>query len=294
MVTYFSSQSLYSKGLKMKWILLLIFTISLANATETSNTIKNETTKDMICVATYHSVYAEKTVGGKKRRVQVHPQEEVIKILKPNQSYKKEREGFLICYNEVTEISSFKNNNIQRINAQINKEALKSHISWHNRFNLTKYENKTRDDIEKEFGMAQRCASYKQGQYCNYAFGLDVYFDQNKKVKKVLLYGNTVNNGKLPFKADSILKLRNNTIPMGLWVQKSYKKLFKKKPTVITNNLIMWNRPSKYIEQVIMTSKNGHFEISRNFKNGKNLFRNSWKDSEKAVDFVNAIEVIYK
>jgi len=279
----------------MKWIiLLLVFTLSLANATETSNIIKNETTKDMICVATYQSVYAEKTVDGKKRRVQTHPQEEVIKILKPNQSFEKKREGFLVCYNEVTEISSFKKNNIQRINAQINEEALKSHISWHNRFNLTKYENKTRDDIEKEFGMAQRCASYKQGQYCNYAFGLDVYFDQNKKVKKVLLYGNTVNNGKLAFESSSIFKLRNNSKPMGLWVQKSYKELFRNKPTVKTNNLIMWSNPSKYIEQVIMTSKNGHFEISRSFKNGKTLFKNAWKDSETAVDFVNAIEVIYK
>jgi len=278
----------------MKLVILIFSILSLANAIETSNAIKNETNKDMICVATYPSVYAEQVVDGRKRNVQTHPQEEVIKTIKPNQKFKKARKGFLVCYNEVTEISSYKENNIQRINAQINAEALKSHLSWHNRFNLTKYENKTRDDIEKEFGMAQRCAAYKQGQYCNYAFGLDVYFNQNKKVKSVLLYGNTVNNGKLPFEAASIYKLRNNGKPMGLWIQESYKKLFKDKPVINTNSLIMWNNPSRYIKQVIMTSKNGHFEISRNFKNGKSLFKNGWKDSEEAVDFVNAIEVIYK
>ncbi|MEJ2436519.1 MAG: hypothetical protein P8Y49_01405 [Sulfurovaceae bacterium] len=278
----------------MKWTILLISIFSIASAVETSDAIKNQTDKDMICIATYPSVYTEKIVDGKKRNVQTYPPEEVIKTIKPNQVFKKTREGFLVCYNEVTEISSSKENNIQRINAQINPEALKSHLSWHNRFNLTKYENKTRDDVEKEFGIAQRCAAYKQGQYCNYAFGLDIYFNQDKKIKSVFLYGNTVNNGKLPFEAASIYKLRNNSKPMGLWVQKSYKKLFKDKPTINTNSLIMWSNPSKYIEKVIMTAKNGHFEISRNFKNGKNLFKNGWKDSDEAIDFVNTIEVKYK
>lgn len=278
----------------MKWTILLISILSIANGIETSDAIKNETDKDMICVATYPSVYAEKIVDGKKRNVQTHAQEEVIKVIKPNQTFKKERKGFLVCYNEVTEVSSYEENNIHRINDQINVEALKSHISWYSRFDLTKYENKTRNDIEKEFGMAQRCASYEQGQYCNYAFGLDVYFDKNKKVKKVFLYKNTVHNGKLPFKAESIYKLRNNGKPLGLWVQKSYKELFKNKPTVETNNLIMWDNPSEYIQRVIMTAKNGHFEVSHRFTNGKNLFKNGWKDSEEAMDYVNAIEVIYK
>jgi len=278
----------------MKLLILLFSILSLANATEISDTIKNETNKDMICVATYPSVYAEKTVDGKKRNVQIHSQEEIIRTLKPKQEFKKSREGFLICYNEVTEISSYKENNIQRIDAQTNPEALKSHLSWHNRYDLTKYENKTRIDIEREFGIAQRCAAYKKGQYCNFGFGLDIYFSQNKRVKKVFLYGNTVNNGKLPFEVSSIYKLRNNSKPMGLWVQKSYKKLFKNKPAIKTNSLIMWQNPSRYIKQVIMTAKNGHFEISRNLKNGKSLFKNGWKDSEKAIDFVNTIEVIYK
>lgn len=259
----------------MRLIMLFVLMFSVAIA-QRGDTLKNETAKDMICVATYKSVY-----------------EEVVQILKPNKSFKKARQGSLVCYNEEAEISSYDNNTTKKINSQVNVEAFKSYLSWQNRFNLTKYENKTRDDVEKEFGIAQRCASYKKGKYCNYAFGLDIYFDQAKKVKKVFLYGNTVNNGKLPFETASIFKLRNNSKPMGLWIQESYKKLFKKEPNLKTNNVIIWNNPSAHIEQVVMTSKNGHFEISRSFKDGENLFRNGRKDSKKAVDYVNAIEVIY-
>lgn len=278
----------------MKWLILIVSILSITNAADISDTISNQTTKDMICVATYQSLYKEKIIDGKKKSIQISPKEEIIKILKPNKSFKKLRKGSVVCYNEIVKISSFQNNRIEVINAQTRPEAFKSYISWQNRFDLTKYENKTRNDIEQEFGIAQRCASYKQGEYCNFAFGLDVFFDKNKKVKKVFLYGNTVNNGKLPFEANSILRLKNNAQPMGLWVQKSYYKLFKKTPTLQTKNLIMWNNPSKYIKHVIMTSKNGHFEISRTIKNGKNLFRKGWQDSEKAIDFVNAIEVIYR
>ncbi len=83
-------------------------------------------------------------------------------------------------------------------------------------------------------------------------------------------------------------------MPLGLWVKKSYKKLFSKKPTLHTKNIIMWENPSKYIKRVIMTPKNGYYKFSHKIKNGSNLFRNGRKISEEANDYVGAIEIQYR
>jgi len=279
----------------MKLIVIATLILSLANAIETTDLIKNETDKEMICVATYPSLY-ENIIDedGKTRNVQVHRREEVIQVIQPTQVFQKTREGFLVCYNELAKISLSKANRLDKVDFQINSHRLKTHLSRNNRLDLLKYENKRRIDIEEEFGIAQRCASYKEGAYCNFSFGLDIYFDQNTKVKSIFLYGSTLNNNKLPFEVDSINKLRNNGKPVGLWVQENNRKIFKNKPTVITNSLIMWDNPSNYIKRVIMTAKNGHFKFSHKIKDGNNLFRDGYKDLEKAIDYVNSIEVVYK
>jgi len=274
----------------MKWIFILFSVFSVASGAETSDTITNKTNKEMLCVATYPSIYGEKEVNGQKRRVELQAKKEVIKTIQPNQAFKKERTGFLKCYNELSKVESFEKNNIQRTN----QYSLRSHVSSHNKYDITLYEGKNREFVDRTVGIAQRCSPYKKGQYCNYGFGLDIIYDQKDNVKTVLFYDNTVKRGKLPFKPESIMQLYSNSEPLGLWVKKNYKKLFSKKPSVHTQNLIMWENLSKHIKRVIMTPQKGYFELSHTMKNGHNLFRDGWKDSKKAQEYVQAIEIQYQ
>jgi hypothetical protein len=46
----------------------------------------------------------------------------------------------------------------------------------------------------------------------------------------------------------------------------------------------MWENLTKHIKKVIMTSKNGHFELIR--KDGKTLYRNGREKSDKALDYL--------
>lgn len=276
--------------LLIKFIILVLPFLTFADQIENSDTIVNTTDKNMLCVAYYPSVYAERTIDSQTKNLLIEPREEIIEIIKPGESYKKKREGNLNCFNELVYIKSREKNNIEISN----NRTLQSHLANHNVYDITMYEDKDRDYVEKHFGIAQACGSYKGGKYCNQTFGLDIYYDQDDKVKSIYMYGNTVKNGKLPFEAESIFKLRNNEGPLGLWVIDNYKKLFSKKTSYSSNNIIMWTDLSKHIKQVSIIPKNGYFQLSRTMKNNDNLFKNGWNDSEDAIDYIQSIEVEYR
>lgn len=275
----------------MRWILLVIPMLIFANEAEKSDTIVNETKKEMLCVANYSSVDEMREENGRQRRVVVMPREEVISTIQPGASIKKIRKGTLTCYNEFGKVTSYERDDyIERTN----EHQIKSHLSNHNKYDLHQYEGKNRLFVETNFGIAQRCAPYDGGEYCNHGFGLDIIYGKDEKIKTILFYANTVQRGKLPFVPESIMKLRSNTEPLGLWVTKSYTNLFSKKPTVHTQNLILWDEPSKHIKRVVMTPSKGYFELSRTFKDGHNLFRNGREEGEHPLDYVGAIEVQYQ
>lgn len=271
-------------------IFLILPIFVSANQIENSDTIVNTTNKNMLCVAYYPSIYAEKKTHTQTRNLLITPHEEIVKIIKPGESYKKKREGHLNCFNEFVYVKSRKKNNIEISN----NRTLQSHLVNHNVYDITMYENKDRDYVEKEFGIAQSCGNYKNGKYCNQTFGLDIYYDKDDKVKSIYMYGNTVKNGKLPFKPESIYKLRNNEGPLGLWIIDNYKKIFSKKPTYSSNSIIMWTDLSEHIKQVSVIPKNGHFQLSRTIKNNYNLFKDGWNNSEDAIDYIQSIEVEYR
>ena len=274
----------------MKLLSSLLLLSLMANAAEISDTITNNTAKAMLCIEKYPAIYEEKVMNGQKRRVETMPREEHISTLQPKKSLRKKREGYFYCFNELDYVKSRKQNSIEHSN----QYTIKSHVNNHNRYDLTLYQGKDRNFVEHTFGIARSCAPFKDGEYCNHGFGLDIYYDKKQDVNTIFLYGNTVNNGKLPFEPASLLKLQNNEGPLGLWVQKHYKKLFSKKPDFRSQNVMSWKRPSKGIKRVIVTAKNGHFELSHTFKDGHNLFRDGWKDSEIPKDYIQAIEVQYK
>ena len=244
----------------------------------------------MLCVAKYDAIYEEKEVNGYKRRVVVQPNEEVLSILKPHKSMKKARKGFVNCFNEEAFIKSYQDNNIERDN----EYTIKSHITNHNRYDITLYQGKDRTFVEKNFGIAQSCGALKSGAYCNHAFGLDILYAKNNKVDTIFLYGNTLNRGNLPFEKASLFKLRNNEGPLGLWITKHYKKLFSKKPTLKTLNVMIWENPAPKIKRVIVTAAKGHYELGYTIKDGHNLFRNQRSESAVPMDYISAIEVQYK
>ena len=274
----------------MKRLLPLLLLSLLSQASEVSDTITNQTTKPMLCIGSYPSVYTEKLVDGYKRRVETSPREELISTLQPKKSLKKKREGSLYCFNELEYVKSRQQNDIERSN----QYTLKSHVNNHNRYDITRYQGKDRSFVEHNFGIAQSCAPLNGGEYCNHGFGLDIFYDKKQDVNTIFLYGNTVARGTLPFEPVSMLKLRTNASPLGLWVQKHYKELFSKKPDFRSQNVMSWKYPSKGIKRVIVTAKNGHYELSHTFKDGQNLFRSGRNESKTPQDYIQAIEVQYK
>ncbi|DAB32011.1 MAG TPA: hypothetical protein CFH79_06070 [Sulfurospirillum sp. UBA11407] len=252
--------------------------------------IVNDTTKPMLCIEKYDSIYEKKEINGETRNVKVKDNEEIISTLSPSKSISKKREGSICCYNELGKFNLFEDGRVQKAT----KEQLQSHKNIHEYFDLTKYANKDRDFVGKNFSIAQRCAPYKGGLYCHQFFGLDIIYDKEDKVSTILLYENTLKNNKLPFAPESILDLYVNSMPLGLWVKESYKKLFSKKPTIHTKNLIVWENLTPYIKRVIMTPKNGYHDLSHKMKDGFNLYRVNYKDSKEPTDYLGAIEVQYK
>lgn len=252
--------------------------------------IVNDTTKPMLCIEKYSSIYEKKEVDGKIRNVKAKDYEEIISTLSPSKSISQKREGTISCYNELGRFNLFEDGRVQKAT----KEQLQSHQTKHERFDLTRYADKDRDFVGKNFGIAQRCAPYKGGLYCNQFFGLDIIYDKKDKVSTILLYKNTLKNNQLPFAPESILDIYVNSEPLGLWVKDSYKKLFSKKPTIHTKNLIVWEDLTPYIKRVIMTPKNGYHELSHEMKDGFNLYRENYEDSKEPKDYLGAIEVQYK
>lgn len=272
----------------MKWIFLIAPLLCMA--AEKGESIKNNTAKEMLCIAQYPSIYGEKEINGQKRSVEIESAKEVIKIIQPNESFSKERQGYVNCYNELGYIKSYDSGSID----MSNENRMWGHLTNHNIYDPTQYENKTIYDVGKVLGIAQKCGNYEDGLYCNQGFGLDILYDKNKRVKSIFLYGNALQNNKLPFKADSIFQIRNNEGPLGLWVMKNYHKLFSKKPVIESKNLIMWENLTPHIQRVIMTPQNGYFELSTTVKNNANLFRDHWKDTDKATEYLQAIEIQYR
>jgi len=274
----------------MKLLSSLLLLSLLTHASEISDTITNTTSEPMLCVEKYPAVYTEKLIDGHKRNIKTAPKEEQISTLKPQNSLTKKREGYLYCFNKLEYIKSRQKNDIERSN----QYTLKSHVSYHNRYDITLYQGKDRSFVEHNFGIAQSCAPLNGGEYCNHGFGLDIFYDKEQDVNTIFLYANTVARGSLPFEPASMLKLRNSEGPLGLWVQKHYKKLFSKKPNFRSQNVMSWKHPSKGIKRVIVTAKNGHYELSRTFKDGQNLFRSGRSESKIPQDYIQAIEVQYK
>jgi hypothetical protein len=259
-------------------------------ANEAKESVINDTPREMLCFATYPSVYEDQIIDGVKKLVEIEPKEEKIAILQPGNALEKTRPGVLKCYNELAKISSFDKNNFTRTNTQ----TLEAHVIAHEKYDLTQYEGKDKEFVENKFGAALRCAAYNKGEYCNQGIGLDIIYDKNSKVQTILLHGPTINSGELPFEPESILKLRTNTDPLGLWVQKNYHRLFAKETSRHTHNLIMWEYLSKHIFRVIMIPEKGFFKLSHTKKDGKNLFSNGWEESPTAQQYIQAIEVQYK
>lgn len=272
----------------MKWIILIAPLLCMA--AEKGDSIKNDTSKEMLCVAQYPSIYGEKEINGQKRSVELEPKKEVIKIIQPHESFKKERQGHVNCYNELGYIESFESGSIETSN----EDRMWGNLTHHNIYDPTQYENKSIYDVGNVLGIAQKCGNYGEDMYCNQGFGLDILYDKNKKVKSVFIYGNALQNNKLPFKVDSIFQIRSSDGPLGLWVMKKYHKLFSKKPVIKSKNLIMWENLTSHIQRVIMTPQNGYFEFSETVKNNRNLFRDHWNDSDKATDYLQAIEIQYR
>lgn len=261
----------------MKKILFLVSVfITISTVGYADNILINTTSKDMLCFEEYPTIY--------KQNFKM-PHEEYIVILKPKSSIVKKREGYIHCYNEIEGISWYKNGNIQKTN----EYTLLSLQKQHELFDLSKYENKNRAYVDNTFYNAQKCVPYKNGQYCNYFFGLDIIFDKNKHVSTIILYRNTVDNGALPLKPESIMKLRTNSEPLGLWVKNSYKKLFAKKPAIISKNMIQWKNLSPYIKKVSMTTK----RINSLPKQGQELFYN-YDNLNKDENNIQSIIIEYK
>ncbi len=269
---------------------ILLSFCTLASAEKISDTITNTSDRDMLCVADYPAIYEKKKINGTVRFTRVKDKEERIKIIHPSQSFKKERKGFLVCYNELGKISSDPKNRIEKSN----KYTLESYLTFQNEYDIFLYQGKDLNFTSHHFGIPQRCAPYKGGRYCDQGFGLDVIYGRDEKVKTVLLYDAAVNRGTLPFEPDSILHLRSNNLPLGLWIQKKYKKHFSKKPSVHTKNLIMWENLTPHIKRVIMTPKNGHYELGYTVKNGHNSFVDVKKGTEEPRDYLQAVEVQYQ
>ncbi len=276
--------------MKKSGLTILLTICTLATAQKISDTITNTSDRDMLCVADYPAVYRKMEINGTVRYTRVKDKEERIKIIHPSQSFKKERKGFLVCYNELGKISSDPKNRIEKSN----EYTLESYLTFQNEYDIFLYQGEDLNFTSHHFGIPQRCAPYKGGRYCDQGFGLDVIYDRNEKVKTVLLYDTAVKRGTLPFEPESILHLRSNNLPLGLWIQKKYKKYFSKKPSVHTKNLIMWENLTPHIKRVIMTPKRGHYELGYTVKNGHNSFVDVKKGTEEPRDYLQAVEVQYR
>lgn len=263
-----------------------IFILLIGTFLEANVLVKNHTTSDMLCVETYLDLY--KMINGK--RTLISKKEENISTLKPNQTIKRKRDGQIICYNKLAHINLYHNHKKPEISNEYTQKTFLANIK---QFDITTYENKDRDFNDKNLGISQKCAPFQDGMYCENTYGLDVFYDKNSKIKKLIFYGNIVDT--LEFKPKSIYKMKSSSIPLAFWVAEKYKKIFSKKPSLVTQNLILWENLTRYIKYVIITPQNGHYKLSNKIDGRYNFFQNGWNNLSKIPkDFIKTIEVHYR
>lgn len=269
--------------------ILIFFAFLLCSKSVIADEIKNTTKKPMRCVAVYPTEFNERMVNGKRKVEKINDREENVFILNPTENTSKKRQGTLSCYNQFSYIISYKTDKIE----VYDDSNLDSFLNRHNKYDITLYQGKDRDYVDTNFGLAQRCALFNGGEYCNQGFGLDIIYDKSNKVRSILLYGLAVNNGELPFKPESLYKLKSNTEPLGLWIVEHYKEIVDTPATVHTQNLMMWENPAQGIKRITVTPKLGYLKLSHNSINGYSLYREAGKDLEQGMDYIRAIEVEY-
>lgn len=186
-----------------------IFILLIGTFLEANVLVKNHTTSDMLCVETYLDLY--KMINGK--RTLISKKEENISTLKPNQTIKRKRDGQIICYNKLAHINLYHNHKKHEISNEYTQKTFLANIK---QFDITTYENKDRDFNDKNLEISQKCAPFQDGMYCENTYGLDVFYDKNSKIKKLIFYGNIVDT--LEFKPKSIYKMKSSSIPLAFWV----------------------------------------------------------------------------
>lgn len=264
----------------MKNILLAILLLHVLSTASQAQELLNETSEPMLCIASYPTKYAKEEIHGIMQRVQVQKHEEIIKVIQPNESFVRSREGFINCYNELTKISSRSNQSVQRTN----ERTLNAHITRHEMFDISSYANENREFVDAKYGISQQCREYKNGQYCKKSNGLDIFFNKDERVEKIIIYGNALKNGQLPFEPESFNKIQAQNEPLGLWVSKKNRKILSKKPTIQSSNVIVWKNPTKLIKKIVMTPKNGFLNFNRYRPENKDI---------KLQDYLQAIEIEY-
>lgn len=242
--------------------------------------LTNDTNKPMLCSITYNAKYAEEEIHGIIQRVQTQQQENIVKILAPQQSFERKQDGLIKCYNEEMKITSYNENSLQKTN----EKTLSSHIINHTMFDISSYVNEDRAFVDAAYGISRKCQKYKDGEYCDKAVGLDIFFNAEGRVSKLFIYGNALKNGQLPFEKDSFNKIMTNGEVLGLWVSDKNKMIIKNKPDIQTSNVMIWNKPVPFIKRVVMTAKNGYLNIHRHGYGQK-------EEVQEAYDTLQAIEI---
>lgn len=264
----------------MKNILLPFSVLYVLITTLQAQELLNETSQPMLCIATYPTKYAQEEIHGIIQRVQVQQHEEIIKVIQPNESFVRSREGIINCYNELMKISSRNEQSVQRTN----ERTLNAHVTRHEMFDISSYANENRDFVDTKYGISQQCKEYKNGQYCKKSNGLDIFFNKDERVEKIFIYGYALKNGQLTFEPESFNKIQAQNEPLGLWVSKKNHKILSKKPTIQSNNVIVWENPTKQIRKIVMTPKNGFLNFNRYIPANKDI---------KLQDYLQAIEIEY-
>ncbi|WP_310441979.1 hypothetical protein [Sulfurimonas sp.] len=265
---------------------LLFFTLIFNTLLFSEDEIINDTDKQMLCVVSYPAKYEQEIIHGIDQRVQVQKEDSFTTILQPNETLLRKTDGNVICYNELTRISAYKD----RVNKQTDINSLDQHLKNHEIFDINSYINENREFIEAKYGtgMENQCKNYKDGEYCTLRNGLDILYNKEGRVKKIFIYGSSLFElkGNLALEADSFSKIRANNEPLGLWISEKNKKIIKSKPSFESDNVILWKNPSNGIQSIVMTSKDGHMAI-----NGYS--RGNINKEVNLQNYLQAIEIEY-
>lgn len=261
----------------MNKILLLLIAL---NALLLSETITNETSETMLCQVNYPAIYEEELIHDIEQRVKVKEQEEFTFLLQPKKTFQKVRKGSVICFNSLEKISVY-NNGIRTDKGRSYDNFKKEQEV----FDFGIYANENREFIEAKFGIHRSCIPLDKGEYCQLRNGLDILYTKRGRVKKLFVYGQALYN--LDFEADSFNKIKVGRNPLGLWIAEKNKKLISTKPIIQSSNVIVWKKPHKYINSIILTAKNGHLNLY-NYR-----YKKQQQNKEIPKDQLEAIEIEY-